>query len=156
METMNTADAISAVAGAKPETRSLARHLPTVARILMGLMFFVFGLNGFVHFIPQPKTPMPEGAVAFATALMKTGYMMPLVMGTQLLVGVLLLLNRFVPLALALIAPIIVGILAFHVFLAPATIGPGIVVFVLEMYLAWAYRNTFRPMLAARTTPEGK
>ncbi len=119
----------------------------------MGLMFFVFGLNGFLHFIPEPKTPMPEGAGAFAGALMKTGYMMPLVTGMQLLVGVLLLLNRFVPLALALIAPIIVGIITFHLFLAPATIGPGILALVLEVYLAWAYRKVFRPMLAMRVTP---
>ncbi len=150
---MTTTDAISTDAGAGQATRSFTRHLPAVARILMGLMFLVFGLNGFVNFIPQPKTPMPEGAAAFATALMKTGYMMRLVMGTQLLVGVLLLLNRLVPLALALIAPIIVGIISFHLFLAPATIGPGIAVFVMEVYLAWAYRDAFRPMLAGRVTP---
>ncbi|MBI3192182.1 MAG: DoxX family membrane protein [Pedosphaera parvula] len=133
--------------------KSFTRHVPTIARLLMGLMFLVFGLNGFLNFIPQPKDPMPEGAAAFAGALMKTGYMFPLVMGTQLLVGTLLLLNRFVPLALALIAPIIVGIVTFHIFLAPASIGPGIVVLVLELYLAWAYRNAFRPMLAMKTTP---
>ncbi len=148
-----TTDMVSAGAGTRITSRSFSRHLPTAARILMGLMFFVFGLNGFLSFLPQPKAPMPEGAVAFATALMKTGYMMRLVMGTQLLVGVLLLLNRFVPLALALIAPIIVGIISFHIFLAPATIGPGVVVLVLEIYLAWAYRNAFRPMLAMRVAP---
>jgi uncharacterized membrane protein YphA (DoxX/SURF4 family) len=153
---MATTHVLSGDAGAERTTRSFARHLPTVARILMGLMFFVFGLNGFLNFIPQPKTPMPEGAAAFAGALMKTGYMMPLVMGTQLLVGVLLLLNRFVPLALALIAPIIVGIISFHLFLAPATMGPGLVVLILEVYLAWAYRNAFRPMLAPRATPSHK
>jgi hypothetical protein len=122
----------------------------------MGLMFVVFGLNGFLNFIPQPKEPMPEKAMEFAEALMKTGYMMRLVMGTQLLVGILLLRNRFVPLALALIAPIIVGIISFHLFLAPATIAPGIFVLLLELYLAWAYRDAFRPMLAARATPHPK
>ncbi len=132
--------------------KSFARLLPTIARILMGLMFFVFGLNGFLHFIPDPKTPMPEAAGAFAGALKNTGCMLPLVMGTQLLVGVLLLSNRFVPLALALIAPIIVGIITFHVFLAPASIGPGVVAVVLELYLAWAYRKAYRPMLAMRAT----
>src|SRR5512140_1884683 len=110
------------------------RWLTIGARILMGLAFLVFGLNGFLHFIPQPKTPMPEGAIAFAGALMKTGYMFPMVMGTQVLVGVLLLLNRFVPLALALIAPIIVNIIAFHIFLAPSGIGPGAVALLLELY----------------------
>ncbi len=119
----------------------------------MGLMFLVFGLNGFLRFIPEPKDPMPEGAVAFAIALMNTGYMMQLVSGTQLLVGVLLLANRFVPLALALLAPILVGILTFHLFLAPKGTGIAIVVLVMELYLAWAYRSAFRPMLRARVVP---
>src|SRR5712671_2957890 len=74
--------------------KSAARYLPHIARVLMGVMFFIFGLNGFLNFIPPPKSPMPEGAIAFSGALMKTGYMFPLIMGTQLLVGVLLLLNR--------------------------------------------------------------
>ena len=142
--------------GAGRHAKPFVRHLPAAARFLMGLMFFVFGLNGFLQFIPQPTTPMPEGAAAFAGALMKTGFMMPLVMGTQLIVGVFLLLNRFVPLALALIAPIIVGIVSFHLFLAPSTIGPGVAVLVLELYLAWSYRAAFRPMLAMRATPATK
>lgn len=135
------------------QSKSLAVHLPAVARILMGLVFFVFGLNGFLNFIPQPKEAMPERAMAFVGALMNTGYMFPLVAGTQLLVGVVLLLNRFVPLALALIAPIIVGIVTFHIFLAPSGMAMAAVVLVLELYLAWAYRGAFRPMLRMRTTP---
>src|SRR2546428_5395745 len=112
-----------------------SKIVTTIARILLGLMFTVFGLNGFLRFIPEPKTPMPEGAAAFAGALMATGYMMQLVAGTQLLTGVLLLINRFVPLALALLAPILVGIITFHIFLAPASIAPGVVVTLLELYL---------------------
>ena len=125
----------------------------TIARVLLGLLFTVFGLNGFLRFIPEPKTPMPDGAVAFASALMATGYMMQLVSGTQLVTGLMLLSNLFVPLALALLAPILVGIMTFHIFLAPASIGPAIVVVVLELYLAWAYRDAYRPMLAMRVTP---
>lgn len=136
------------------KSSSFARHLPTVARILMGLIFLVFGLNGFLHFIPEPKTPMREGAMAFAGALMKTRYMFPLIMGTQLLVGVLLLLNRFVPLALALIAPVVVNIVAFHAFLAPSGIVLAFVVLALELYLAWAYRESYRPMLIPRAKPD--
>src|SRR3954468_21581266 len=90
-------------AGAKP--KSFTPYLPHIARVLMGLMFFVFGLNGFLNFFPPPKTGMPE----FAGALMKTGYMFPLIAGTQLLVGLLLLINRFVPLALVLIMPVLVN-----------------------------------------------
>ena len=135
------------------EPKSFARRLPTIARILMGLAFTVFGLNGFLHFIPQPSKPMPEGAVAFAGAMMKTGYLFQMVMGTQLLVGVLLVLNRFVPLALVLIMPILVNIIAFHLFLEPAGIVPGAVLMALELYLAWAYRKAYCSVLAARTTP---
>jgi hypothetical protein len=127
-----------------------ARYLPPTARILMGLMFFVFGLNGFLHFIPPPKTGMPDGAVAFFGALMRTGYMMPMIAGTQVIVGALLLANRFVPLALALIAPVIVNIAAFHAFLSPSGSAMAAVVLVLELYLAWAYRKAFQPMLAMR------
>ena len=134
---------------AKPFTR----HLPTAGRILMGLLFLVTGLNGFLNFLPQPSKPMPEGAVAFAGALMKAGYMFPMIMGTQAIVGALLLSNRFVPLALALIAPIVVNIIAFHAFLAPSGIVVAVVVLALEFYLAWAYRNAYRPMLAMRAIP---
>jgi uncharacterized membrane protein YphA (DoxX/SURF4 family) len=128
----------------------MSRHIPTVARILMGLVFFVFGLNGFLHFIPQTAPPAP--AMAFFGALSLTGYMLPLVMGTQLVVGALLLSNRFVPLALALIAPIIVNIVAFHVALAPSGLPLAFAVLALELVLAWSYRGAFRPMVAQRAT----
>src|SRR5437870_634396 len=101
-----------------PTINPLIRHLPTAGRLLFGFIFLVFGLNGFLHFLPQPAS-MPEGALAFAGALAKTGYMFPLIKGAEVLVGVLLLTNRFVPLALSLIAPNVVNIVAFHVFLAP-------------------------------------
>jgi uncharacterized membrane protein YphA (DoxX/SURF4 family) len=134
-------------------SKSFARYLPTVARVLMGLIFFVFGLNGFLNFIPQPSTPMPEGAVAFIGALMKTGYMIRLIAATELIVGVLLLSNRFVPLALAVIAPVVVNIIAFHIFLSSMGLVVAVLVLALELYLAWAYRNAYRSMLAKRATP---
>jgi uncharacterized membrane protein YphA (DoxX/SURF4 family) len=153
---MGTETTINADAAAGHTSKSLARHLPTAARLLMGLIFFVFGLNGFLNFLPQPATAMPEGAVAFGEALMKAGYMFPLIKGTEVIVGVLLLANRFVPLALALIAPVVVNIIAFHAILAPSGIAPAIVVLVLEVYLAWSYRAVYRPMLAMRATPGSK
>jgi uncharacterized membrane protein YphA (DoxX/SURF4 family) len=129
------------------------RKSTAAARILMGLGFTIFGLNGFLNFIPQPKEAMPEALMAFSGALMKTGYMMPLVAGTQLVVGLLLLLNVLVPLALALIAPVVVNIIAIHLFLQPAGIAPGLVVLALELFLAWRYRDAFAPMLRARVEP---
>ncbi|MDB6025476.1 MAG: DoxX family protein [Verrucomicrobiales bacterium] len=96
---------------------------------------------------------MSEGAMALMGGFMKSGYMLPLIMGTQLISGVLLLVNRFVPLALALLAPVVVNILAFHIFLAPSGLVIAIVVMALELYLAWSYRTAYRPMLAMRATP---
>jgi hypothetical protein len=133
--------------------KSFTRHFPTIARILLGLPLFIFGLNAFLNFIPQPETPLPEGAMAFAGALMATGYMMQLIGVTLLVVGALLLLNRFVPLALALFAPFIVNSLAFHFFLERTGLPLALIFAGFELYLAWAYRAAFRPMLAARVSP---
>ena len=140
----------------EPIQKSPLRHLTTGGRILMGLAFLVFGLNGFLHFIPQPKDAMSPGALDFFNALVKTGYMIPLIFCTQTLAGALLLLNLFVPLALALLAPVVVNIVAFHLQLAPSGIPVAIVVLVLELYLAWAYRKAFAPMLDMRVSPHAK
>jgi hypothetical protein len=133
--------------------KSFTRFFPAIARFVMGLPLLVFGLNGFLNFIPPPETPMPEGAAAFAGALVNSGYMMPLIAVTLLVVGALLVVNRFVPLALALFAPFIVNSVLFHVFLERSGLPIALVFLALELYLAWAYRTAFRPMLAARTTP---
>ncbi len=130
----------------------ITRHAPTAARVLLGLVFFGFGLDGFLHFVPQPDpSSMPHGAVAFAGALLGTGYMFPLIKGTETLVGALLLANRFVPLALALLAPVVINIVLFHAFLSPTGVAIAIVVLALELFLAWTHRRAFRPMLAARS-----
>jgi hypothetical protein len=117
-------------------TQFMVRRFPTAGQVLMGLLFFLSGLSGLLNLLPPPATPLPEGATAFVGALMKTGYMFPLIMATQLLVGTLLLSNRFVPLALVLIAPFIVNSIAFHVFLEPSRLGMAVVVRTLELYLA--------------------
>jgi uncharacterized membrane protein YphA (DoxX/SURF4 family) len=130
------------------------RMVTTAVRALLGLVFLVFGLNGFLNFIPTPKD-MPQEVMQVMSALMHAGYM-TVVSGAEVLIAILLLTNRFVPLALALLAPIVVGIITFHIAMAPATIGPGIVVLVMELYLAWAYRGAFRPMLQATTSPRAK
>lgn len=135
----------------RPKPRSFTRFLPAIARVLLGAPLVVFGLNGFLEFIPPPPAPLPEGAMAFLGALVQSGYMMQLIAVTHLLVGVLLLTNRFVPLALALFAPFIVNSIAFHSFLEPSGLPMAIAFLALELYLAWKYRDAFRPMLRART-----
>ena len=128
----------------------ISKLLPTVARVVLGLVFFVFGLNGFLQFLPQP--PMPAAALPFLGGLAGAGYFFPLLKATEVIAGVLLLSNRFVPLALTVLAPIIVNIAAFHLVLAP---NPIMVAFLLvaEIYLAWSYRDAFRGVLAAKARP---
>jgi uncharacterized membrane protein YphA (DoxX/SURF4 family) len=130
--------------------KPVARYAIHAARILLGLVFFVLGLNGFLNFIPPPTTPMPERAMAFFVGLMGAGYMIPLIGGTQVIVGALLLLNRFVPLALVVIAPVIVNIVAFHVFLEPSGTVIALVVLALESFLLWQHRSAFRAILTPR------
>ena len=130
---------------------SAGRIITAIVRVLVGVMFLVFGLNGFLNFMPAPRD-LPPDVITVSTGLMKGGYM-AVVSATELVVALLLLTNRFVPLALVLLAPVVVGIITFHIAIAPATIVPGIVVLVMELYLAWAHRGTFRPMLRAKVLP---
>jgi hypothetical protein len=122
----------------------------TSARLLLGALFTVFGLNGFLGFLP---TPPHEGAAAvFLGGLAASGYMFPLIKGTELVAGLLLLGNRFVPLALTLLAPVVVNILAFHAFLEPSGTLVPLVATALGVYLAYTERAAFLPMLRARSS----
>jgi uncharacterized membrane protein YphA (DoxX/SURF4 family) len=124
---------------------------PALARFALGGLFLLFGLNGFFQFLPPPAEPPPPGAMAFVGALVQTGYMLPLIKGTEVLAGLLLLSGRYVPLALTLLAPIVVNIVAFHVVLAPG-VGPLLIAFTtlgLGIYLAFAERAVFRPFFRA-------
>jgi uncharacterized membrane protein YphA (DoxX/SURF4 family) len=132
---------------------TITRRIPTVARIGLGLAFTVFGLNKFLQFLPQP--PISGPPAEFFGALMATGYMLPLVATTEVIAGLLLLSGRFVPLGLALLAPVIVNILGFHIFLAEGGLPLPLAVLVAEIYLAWQYRESFSPMLRARAVPYG-
>ncbi|WP_321472706.1 hypothetical protein [uncultured Paludibaculum sp.] len=114
------------------------------ARALLGLIFTVFGLNGFLHFLPMQS--MPQGvALQFVTALAESHYM-TVVFALQLGTGVLLLLNRYVPVALTLLAPVIVNIVLFHILMAPAGLPLAIVVTVLWMVTAYSVRPAFQAL----------
>ena len=129
----------------------ISRFAPTAVRVFLGVIFFVFGLNGFLQFMPQP--PMPDKAGAFMGALAATGYMFPLIKSVEVVAGALLLSNRFVPLALGLLAPNVVNIVLFHAVLAPGGLPVAVVVLALELYAAWSYRDAYASMLHARTVP---
>jgi uncharacterized membrane protein YphA (DoxX/SURF4 family) len=129
----------------------MMRTVVIVARILLGLVFLIFGLNGLLHFMPNPPEPAP--AIAFFVALAQTGYMFALIFGTQVIGGALLVLGVAVPFALVILAPVIVNIVAFHLFLSPALLPMAIVVAAIEAILAWHYRAAFAPLFGAGSRP---
>src|SRR6266516_4967612 len=111
-----------------------------VARFLLGLIFLVFGLNGFLHFIPS--SPPSGTAGQFVGALFVSNYLV-VVFLFQLISAVLLLINRYVPLALTLLAPIIVNILLFHILMAPSGLPLALVVTVLWIVVFLSVRSAF-------------
>jgi putative oxidoreductase len=120
-----------------------------IARILLGLAFLVFGLNGFLDFIPHP--PMPDSpAKQFSDVLMASHYMV-FISAVEVVCAILFLINRYVPLALTLLGPIVVNILLFHLFLAPAAIAPGLVVTLCWILVFVRHRAAFTGIFAARS-----
>jgi uncharacterized membrane protein YphA (DoxX/SURF4 family) len=130
--------------------RPFQRYASLAARFALGLVFFASGLMGLLHLLPPPGAPLPAGAVAFGSALLDTRYMFPLIKGTEAIAGALLLANSFAPLALVLLAPVMVNICLFHAFLAPAGVALPLVLAGIELYLAWTYRDAYRPLFVRR------
>ena len=120
-----------------------------MARVLLGLAFTVFGLNSFLHFFPKP--PVPGLAGQFMGALLGSHYYV-MAFGTELIGGVLLLSNRYVPLALTLLGPVIVNILSFHMFLDSNNMAPAIVVTVLWFVVFSQVRSAFAGLFVAKKT----
>ncbi|HXM47316.1 MAG TPA: hypothetical protein VN956_05565 [Pyrinomonadaceae bacterium] len=123
--------------------------LTLIARLLLGLIFVVFGLNGFLNFLSMG--PMPSGlAGQFVGALVLSHYFW-VVAGLQIAGGALLLVNRFVPLGLVLLGPVIVNIILYHVLLNPTGIALAIVVTILWLIVFYAHRQYFSGIFAQRT-----
>ncbi len=117
------------------------------SRIILGLIFFVFGLNGVLHFMNAPVPPGDAGTFATILATHKYFTFISLI---EIIGGLLLLVGRYVPLGLTLLAPILVNILLFHLTLTGgAGIAPGLVCSLLELFLIFAYRLSFRGLLDA-------
>ena len=119
-----------------------------IARYLLGLIFTVFGLNGFLNFIHQPPPPNPV-AIQFLVAV-SASHFAAFFFAMQLIGGLLLLSGFFVPLALTVLAAELYNILAFHLTLAPASIAPALVACVLWGLVFLQYRNSFAGILAVK------
>ena len=126
------------------------RIVAMIARLLLGLIFFVFGLNGFLQFMNMG--PMPSGlAGQFIGALFQSHYLW-VVAGLQVVGGALLLINRYVPLALVLLGPVIVNILLYHLLLNPAGMILAVVVTVLWFIVFYAHRQYFSGIFVQKAT----
>jgi hypothetical protein len=119
-----------------------------IARYLLGLMFVVFGSNSFLHFIP-PAPPMPGNAGIFADVLMAAHYFYA-VGAVMVISGILLLINRFVPLGLTFLGPVLVNILLFHIFMAPSSIWMGVFATLLWFLIFWQHRTAFAGLFQAK------
>ena len=118
-----------------------------ISRFFLGLIFLVFGLNGFLHFIPMP---LPSGVAGqFLGAMFVSKYLL-VVSGLQVISGALLLINRYVPLALTILGPIIVNILLFHGLMNSAGIGLAVFVTISWSVVFVSVRSAFAGIFQAR------
>jgi uncharacterized membrane protein YphA (DoxX/SURF4 family) len=116
------------------------KYVIHICRILLGLMFAVFGSNAFVKFMPMPE--LQGNAAAFMGALINSGYIYPIA-ALQVIGGLCLLSGRFVPLGLTLLGPIIVNIDLYHLFIDRSGLPIAIVISVVALFLLWVYRHKF-------------
>ena len=126
----------------------MKEKIQMAARLLLGLILFVFGLNVFLQFMPHGK--MSEEAYALLDALNDASYFFPLIGGLQIVVGLALLVGRWVALALVLLAPLSVHIILLHMVLDPPSIGPGLVIFLLNLYLLFVNKPKYDSILSAK------
>ena len=120
----------------------------TGARLILGLIYFVFGLNGFLNFLKITPPPMSEAAMAFVGGLMRSGYFMPFLSGTQVIGGFLLLTGFAAPLALVILAPITLNIFLVHLYLTPGlqNLVLPLVMAVSQIIAISGYWKIYRPL----------
>jgi putative oxidoreductase len=120
-----------------------------IARLLLGLEFLIFGLNGFLHFIPMPP---PSGLAGQYMVVMSETHLLVLVFALQVAGGLLLLSGQFVPLALVLLGPILVNVLEFHLLVAPAGLPLAVFTLVLWLVVFIGVRRAFSGIFASKVT----
>ncbi len=128
----------------------MSNKLVLAARILLGAIFLIFGLNAIFMFIPMPAPVMSDQGTQLMGAFVAVGYFIPLLKAVEIICGFCLVVGVFVPLSLVVLAPVIIQILFFHLFLAPGGLLLAVVLAVLELSLLWSYRDSYRSLLKMR------
>ena len=126
--------------------------VPKLAAMLLGLIYFVFGLNGLFPFLPMERPPMPEAAQTYMAGLMATGYFFPLLKITETLFGLLLLIGKFAaPLALVVLAPITLQIFLFHFIMTPGMSNQvmPVAMIVLHVVAATGFWSLYKPLFGS-------
>ena len=126
------------------------RIASVIARYLAGVIFLVMGLNGFLHFIPLPP---PAGVAGQFMGALYVSHYLWVIFAFQVIGGLLLLVNRYVPLAVAMLAPVIVNILTFHVLMAPSGLPLALFVAVLWVAIFIEVRPAFSGLFQSRWQP---
>jgi putative oxidoreductase len=124
------------------------KKVKMVVRILLGIMVLIFGLNKFLQFIPMP--PMPQEAGEFMGALVKSGYLMVVVAIVEIITGILLLLNKYVSLALVILFPVLLNAFLFHLFLDLPGIGGAAFAMAMNIFLFFANKESYKSLLNAK------
>ncbi len=113
-------------------------------QIILGLILIIFGANKFIGFIPAPE--LPEAAAGFMDALVKTGYMFPLIGVIEVITGLLLIFNKWVAFAVILLAPVAINMILFHLKLAHGGIAPAALVTILNVVLIYVNWDKYKPL----------
>lgn len=121
-----------------------------IARVLLGLIYLVFGLNFFFHFIPMTPPPMSKEATAFSGGLFGSGYFFQYMKVLEILSGLFLLINRYTAFFLLVLLPISLNIFLYHTILAPAGAPMGVGIIVLNVFLCIAYIKYYTGVFTAK------
>ena len=122
-----------------------------ILRSLLGLVYLIFGLNFFFHFIPMPP-PGKDAAGAFEGGLFGAGYFFPFMKVIEILSGVFLLINKYTALFVLIIFPVTLNIFLFHAFLEPSGIPMGGIMILINLFLGYAYRKYYTSVFTASPT----
>lgn len=123
----------------------------TVARLLLGAIFTIFGLNYFFHYMPE--LPVSDRGAAYLMALFETGYIFPIIKIIEIVAGLLLLSGYFVPLSLTMLTPVSLNIFLYHSFLDSNGLVLAIAIFAVNLLLLWSYREYFKGLFTLRAHP---